>query len=191
MAYTQDDLDKLGGLYTGRAWFAHVQLPSGARRLHTGMGPKTVGGHEWEGVSDPFGGQMVGVGTIEEPYFGSAPAVDVVMSGANKAFLKEVWDDRADMEGVSCDLYFATFDPETGDEDVALQKLVPGKISAPRISFIGAAIRFISMKVVSVFEGLNFPDTGSAWSPAGQRQRYAGDKGLDYISADIVEEYKK
>jgi hypothetical protein len=31
---------------------------------------------------------------------------------------------------------------------------------------------------------------GSMWSPTGQRQRYPGDKGLDYISADIVEVYK-
>ena len=37
--YTAEDLDKLSGPHIQRAWFAHVVLPSGERRLHTGLGP--------------------------------------------------------------------------------------------------------------------------------------------------------
>jgi hypothetical protein len=55
---------------------------------------------------------------------------------------------------------------------------------------MGAAIRFIQLKIASVFEGLNFPAVDSAWSPSGQRARYPGDKGMDYINAKIIEFYK-
>ena len=184
-------LDLLSGLHVQRAWFADVDLPTGRRRLHTGMGPMEIGGHYWEGVSDPFGGQLVGVGSIEEPRFGQAPAIDVVLSGANRTFLKSFWNDRHAVEGSRCDMYFATFDAETGEAIVPLTKMFPGKLTALRFNFVGIAIRSISLKVVSVFEGLNFPATGSMWSPAGQRARFPGDKGLDFMNADVVEEFKK
>lgn len=188
--FTEDDLDKLSGPHIQRAWFAEVDLPSGLRRLHTGMGTQTIGGHEWEGVSDPFGGQLVGVGSIEEPRFGQAPAIDIIMSGANRAFLKSMWDDRHAVEGARCDMHFAVFDAETADVVIPLVKMFPGKLTAPRFNFVGAAIRSISKKVVSIFEGLNFPTSGSMWSPSAQRARFPSDMGLDFMNADIVEEYK-
>lgn len=189
--YAAEDLDKLSGPHIQRAWFAHVVLPSGERRLHTGLGPVEIGGHVWEGVSDPFGGQLVSVGSIEEPRFGQAPAVDVVISGANREFLKTVWDDRHTVEGAQCDLYFATFDAETGEAVIGLRKLYPGKITAPKFAFVGAAVRAVQLRIVSIWEGLNFPAAGAQWSPAGQRQRFPGDKGLDFINAPIIEDYKK
>lgn len=186
-----DDLDRLSGHHVQRAWFAHVFLPSGERRLHTGMGPKEIGGFEWEGVSDPFGGQLVGVGSIEEPRFGQAPAIDIIMSGANRAFLKSIWDDMPSIEGARCDMYFATFDAETGEVVYPFRRMFPGKITAPRLQFVGASIRAISLKIVSVFEGLNFPSAGAQWSPTGQRQRYPGDKGLDFINSKLIEYYRE
>jgi len=187
--FTADDLAALARPHIQRAWFAHLTLPGGERRLHTGLGPKTIGGYEWQGVSDPFGGQLVAVGQIEEPEFGTAPYIDIAMAGASKTFLKSVWDDRHAIEGAPCDMYFAVFDAETGDVLIDLKKMFPGKLTG--ISFVieGLSVRAIKMKVVSPFEGLNFPTTGAMWSPTGQRQRYAGDKGLDFINADIVEEY--
>lgn len=189
--FTPADLAALALPHVARAWFAHVVLPSGERFLHTGMGPKVIDGQEWQGVTDPFGGQLVSVGSVEEPYFGTAPYADLAISGANRAFLKSLWDGRSGVEGVRCDLYFATFDAETGETLVGLKKLFPGKITGLRFQFSGPVIRLIQFKVVSPFEGLNFPDTSYMLSPSGQRRRYPGDKGLDEINADIVEEYKQ
>lgn len=188
--FSQQDFVALSALYVQPAWFAHVDFPSGARRLHTGMGPVEIGGHEWEGISDPFGGQLVGLGAVEESYFGQAPAIDVVMSGANREFLKSIWDDRHAIEGCVCDLYFATFDAETGEPVVMFRRMMQGRLTAPRVVINGPVVRAISLKIVGEFEGLNFPSMGSMWSPTGQRQRYPGDKGLDYINADVVEVYK-
>ncbi len=188
--YTEDDLAALGRPHCQRAWFAEVDLPSGLRRLHTGMGPIEIAGLEWQGVSDPFGGQLIGIGSIEEPEFGQASAVDVVISGANRAFFRQMWVDRHALEGGRCDLYVASFDAESGDVVVPLKRWFPGKLTAPKFSIVGANIRFMSMKIVSPFEGLNFPETRMMWSPAGQRARYPGDEGLDLITSDIIEEYK-
>lgn len=168
----------------------HVVFPSGERRFHLGSGPLVMGGYTWEGVSDPFGGQLVGLTGMEEPRFGRAVAIDAVFSGANRAFMKSVWDDRYAIEGVSADIYFATVDTFTGDVLIPMKKLMRGKLSAPRLSFVGSSIRAMAIKIVSVWEGLNYAVTGSMWSPAGQRARYAGDKGMDEVNNEIVEIFK-
>lgn len=190
MQFTESDLDALAGLHVQRTWLAHVIFPSGERRLHTGMGPFVMGGETWEGVSDPFGGQLVALDGVEEPRFGAAVAVNAVFSGANRTFLKSIWDDRAAIEGVQTDLYFATVDAETGAVLIPMKKLMPGKLTSPRFSFIGSSIRAMAMKIVSVWEGLNFAVSGSMWNPAGQRQRYPGDMGMDFVNSELVEIYK-
>lgn len=190
MMYTEDDLAALGRPHVQRAWFCEAELPMGIRRLHTGMGPLEIGGHEWQGVSDPFGGQIVGIGSIEEPAFGQASAVDVVMSGANREFLRQMWADRHEIEGARADLFVAMFDAVSGDVVVPMKRWFPGRFTGLKVNIIGANVRTISMKIVSPDEGLNFPETRTMWSPAGQRARYPGDEGLDLISADIIEEYK-
>lgn len=189
-SFTTDEMARLAGPHVRRAWFAHIDLPSGERRLHTGMGPVTIGGYTWDGISDPFGGQLVGIGTVEEPEFGAAPYVDIVMSGASQTFLKQVWDDREEVEASTCDLYFAVFDAETGEVLISLKKLFPGKLSGLRFHFGQNTVRTINLKVVTPSEGRNFPTTQAEWSPAGQRRRYPGDKGLDQINSDIITEFK-
>lgn len=188
--FSNADPDDFAGIHIQRAWFGRVELPSGTRHLHTGLGPKIIDDVEWEGVSDPFGGQLVGVGQVEEPEFGQAPSVDIVLSGANRQFLKSMWDDRHAIEGAPADLHFATFDAETGEEKSGLDLLFPGKLTAPKFTISGSSIRSIALKVVSPFEGMNFPETKYMWSPAGQRERFPADEGLDLVNADIVEEFK-
>jgi hypothetical protein len=187
---TDADLDQLSRPHVQRGFFAELQLPSGLRRLHTGLGTVTIGGFEWQGVGDPFGGQLVGIGAIEEPEFGQAPAIDIIMSGASRAFLKSMWDGRFSIEGARCDISFATFDAESGQVLVQLTKLFPGRITSPEFVMQGANVRFIKLKVISLWEGLNFPTTKSRWSPTGQRERFPGDAGLDLIGAEIIEEYR-
>jgi hypothetical protein len=188
--FSTDEMAALSGPHVQRVMLAHVSFPSGERRLHTGMGPLVMGGYTWEGVSDPFGGQLVGLTGLEEPRFGRAVAVDAVFSGANKTFLKSIWDDRHSIEGVSCDLYFAVVDAETGDVLIPMKRLLRGKLSAARFQFVRSSIRAFTNKIVSIWEGLNFAVTGAMWSPAGQRARYPGDKGMDLVNAEMVEIYK-
>lgn len=186
--FSAADQQALAGLHVHRAWFADVQFASGRRRYHTGIGAVTIGGFTWHGVNAPFGGQLVSVAEVEEPRFGSAPAVAIVFSGADKTFLREVWS--TDLEGTPCDLYFAVFDAETGRVIIDLRKLFEGKLTAPAIQVQGLAVRRVEVKVVSFEEGLNYPATRTAWSPAGQRSRYPTDEGMDFIGADIIVDFK-
>lgn len=189
--FSEDDLDKLSGPHVQRVWCAHFKIPDAERRLHTGMGRLTLGGHVWEGVSDPFGGQLCALSGMEEPRFGQAIAVDVVLSGANREFFKSMWDMRDTIEGARVDLYFAQMDAETGEVLIPLKKVLPGKMTAIRLSMQGAAIRAIGFKIVSRWEGIGFSSTNTMWSPTGQRQRYPGDAGLDLIGSKVVEVYKR
>lgn len=186
--FSAADIARLSAPHVARAEFADVQFPSGRRRLHTGFGPVTVGGYTWEGLNDPYGGQLVQLGGMQEPRFGRAPAVDAVFAGTNKTFLKQVWDD--DVEGVACDLYWAMFDGETGEVLSDLVLLLKGRLSAPRIAFEGLGVRSIAIRIVGADEGLNFPVPRSDWSPADQRARYPGDKGLDFVGSELIEVYK-
>jgi len=187
--FTQADLEKLSRPHVQRAWFVEAMLPSGTRHYHSGMGRVSLGGQIWEGVSDPVGGAMVVIDGMQEPAFGQAVAIDVVFSGASRTFLKSIWDDRQAIEGATANVSFAVIDAETGDVLIGLTRMLDGKLTAPVLRFQGAAIRTVAVKIVSVFEGLNYPVTNGMWSPAGQRARYPGDTGLDTINADIVEDF--
>lgn len=182
------DLEALEAPHVCRAMFADVQLPSGRRRFHSGLGPVAIGGYTWEGVSDPFGGQIVSVGQLQEPRLGQAPSVDIVFSGANRAWLKTVWDDT--VEGAPCDLYWAMFDGETGAVVLDLRLLFQGRLSAPQFSFVGLAVREIVVTVESVYASLNYPTPEMEWTTASQRRRYPGDEGLDFLGSDLIEVYK-
>lgn len=196
--FTQANFEDLSQLHSGIGVYFHVFLPSGERRFHNGIGRdvttrlhgSTIIEETWEGVTNPFGGAAVEFGEIEEVKFGAAPYLDLTMSGAERAFLKEVWDDRHAIEGSRCDVYVRAIDAEEGTQVMSLKRVLPGKLTAIKIKMTGSAIRQITCRVVSVFEGMNFPASRVDWSPAGQRQRYPGDLGLDEIGTKIVEVLK-
>lgn len=186
--FSSDDLAALSGPHVQRAFFFDVIWPTERRRYHTGTGPVEIGGFTWQGVNDPFGAALVSLGEVEEPRFGTAPAISILFSGANKDFLREVW--TTDLEGVACDPYFAAFNAESGAVVVGLRKLFEGKVTAPMIECEGLAVRAVSVRIVDIEEGLNYPVTQTQWSPAGHRSRYPGSKGMDYVGSKIIVDFK-
>lgn len=190
MLFTADDLDKLSALHVCRQFFADVEFapPIGRRRLHTGAGPIAIGGETWDGTSDPFGGQLVALTGVQEVRFGQAPVVTAVFSGASLTWFKALWDE--DIEGTPCTLYFAVFDQETGEVLIPLREVFPGRLSSPAFEIVGIGIRAATIKIVSKDEGIQYPATRYDWSPAAHRARFAGDAGLDFIGADLIENFK-
>lgn len=184
--FSEADLDRLAAPHVGRMWFLELDLPSGIHRLHNGTGRKTIGGHEWRGVTDPLGGQLVSMSSVEEPRFGQAVAVDISLSSANLAFFKSFHDVRGDIEGRRADIYFAVFDAETEEVLIGLRKLFPGKITAPKLKWQGIGLRAVSITVESIWAGMNFP-FGGKWNDADQRRRYPGDRGLQFVGVDVSE----
>lgn len=186
--FTEADLDGLAAPHVGRAWFLEMDLPSGIHRLHNGTGRVSIGGHEWRGVTDPIGGQLVALSNVEEPRFGQAVAVQITLSGANREFFKSINDSARAIEGRRADLYFAVIDQETGEVLIGLKKLFPGKLSAPKTRWEGVGVRTVSVTIESIWSSQNYP-FGGKWNGADQRRRYPGDKGLDFVGVKVSENW--
>ncbi|MCF3934353.1 transcriptional regulator [Acuticoccus sp. M5D2P5] len=192
MAYLFDATDEaaLDAMHVCRAWFADVVLPTGRRRLWTGDGPITIGGVTWDGTSDPFGGQLVSLTDVQEVRFGQAPAAVAVISGANRSWLKAVWDSDG-VIGAQCDLYFAVFDQETLGALVDLKLMFQGKITGVHFEMGGGLVtRAIVVRIGSWEEALNYAALATDWSPDGQRSRQAVDRGLDYVGSKAQVDFR-
>lgn len=185
--FTPDEIEALGRPHVARAWFAELDLPAGMTRLHSGVGTVTIDGLKWRGVSDPIGGRMVSISGVREPAFGQAAAVTIVLSGADREFIRSVHATRSDIEGRSANIYWCAFDGETQRPITGLKGLFTrGYMSAPSISWSGLASRTVSITIENIWSAQNFKP-GNRWNPTGQRDLYPGDKGLDFVGVKVDE----
>jgi len=184
--YSEADMERLSGPHVARAWFAEIDLPSGLVRAHNGVGRFAIGGHEWRGVTDPAGGQLVSISAVEDPRFGQAASVTIILGPISAAAWKDIKQTARQIEGRRCDLYWAAIDPETGEIDVSLKKKFPGKISAPALHRAGVGTRYASFTIESIWQSQNY-SFGGKWNPSDQERRYPGDKGGQFIGVKVVE----
>lgn len=185
--FSSDDRAWLKAPHVARAWFGYFDLPSGEAWLHNGVGRVTVEGQEYRGITDPVGGQLVSVSAIEDPRFGQAAKVDIIIGGVNAAFFASVKADARDLEGRTAIVRFAVFDPETGAMRL-FKPMFPGKMSAPKLHRESISERYIGMTIEGFWSAMNYP-FGGKWSPADQRRRYPGDKGLDFVGIKVSEQW--
>lgn len=183
--FSTHDMSLLSGPHVARCWFGDFDLPSGRQRLHSGVGQVVAGGYTWKGVSDPIGGQLVSISDVEDPRFGQAAKIDITISSVNLEFFRSVKGDARGIEGRPATIYFGMFDPETEDL-IMFRQLFPGFMSSPSLHRHGVGGRYIGLTIESFWEAQNYP-FGGRWSPADQRRRYAGDKGLDLIGVKVSE----
>lgn len=191
--FSSGDLEKLAGPHVGRAWFVHLMLtntsPATDLRLHNGVGVANIGGFEWRGVTDPFGGRLVAIGDVEDPQFGQAPQVSIVLSGVDLDFVRSIHLSARDLEGADCDIYWSMVDPETGEVLIALKRLFPGTLSSPSVIREGVGRRGVSFTVESIWASKNYAP-GGKWNGANQRRRFAGDLGLDYMGVAVADNWR-
>lgn len=187
--FASDDLAFLESPHVARCWFLEISMPDASvRRFHNGVGRVDAGGHEWRGVTDPVGGQFVALDAVEDPRFGQAGVINITLGAPSLSFFQQIKAIARDIEGRSANLYWAAFDPETETIAIALNRLFPGKISAPRLARKAGGLRVVTITVESIWQAQNFP-FGGRWSPAGQRRRFPGDKGLDFVGVPIAEQW--
>lgn len=187
---SQIDQDVLARPHVARAWFGEFDFPDGVKYLHSGTGQVTIAGHEYSGVADPLSGRLVSIGQVEEPQFGQAAAVTIVLSGASKAFIQSVHATARETEGRAAKISWAAFDGETQQILTALIPLFPrGKMSAPSIHWQGIGQRYVSITVENVWSSQNFAP-GGRWTPADQRRRFPGDLGLNFVGVKVTENWQ-
>lgn len=185
--FTEADFDDLAGQHVTRAWFGEFDLPSGYAYLHDGVGEIDIAGHTWKGVSSPLGGQLVSVSAIDDPRFGQAAKVDIVLAGITADAWKQFKQDARDIEGRTAILRFASFDPETGVLKM-FKPMMPGKISSPSLHRKGVTERYVGLVIEGFWEAQNYP-FGGRWNYADQLRRYAGDKGGQFIGQKVAEQW--
>ncbi len=190
--FTDEDIDWLRRPHIARAWFADIDLPSGRWYLHNGYGRAVIDGIEWRGVSNPAGGQLVSISSVEEPRFGQAAKVDIALSGVSRDFLISVHEQALAIEGRACSIGWCLFDQETQDVWPGGMKWLfrDGQLSSPKIHFAGIGQRMVLISVESYWHTMNFP-FGGRWTPADQRRRFPFDKGLDLIGVKVNEVIKR
>jgi hypothetical protein len=186
--FSADEMAKLAGPHVSRAWFGEFDLPSGYAYLHNGVGTVTVAGQEWRGLTDPLGGVLVSIDAVEDPRFGQAAAVGIVLSGVNVAFWKSVKADARDLEGRTAILHWASFDPETGELGM-FKTMFPGKMSAPSLHRQGLGTRLVGLTIEGFWQSQNYP-FGGRWNFSDQMRRYPGDKGGQFIGQKVAEQWK-
>lgn len=182
----------LGGPHASRIFCVELVFPDETKRLHNGFGEVelTVNGvlQTWRGMSDPLGGVLVGMSEIEDPRFGSAPTLDISLSGVDAAYLKSIKDIARDIEGLEANVYFGVVDPEELNDNgltVPLTPLFPfGRMTAPALSR-SAKENITLITIESFFQSQNYP-FGGKWSDVGQQKRYTGDLGLSEIGTEVL-----
>lgn len=184
--FSEADFYRLSAPHIARAWFAEIDLPSGIKRLHNGVGDVPAGGHLWTGITDPIGGQLVGIDQVEDPRFGQAPTVVIMIGGITLDFWREIKQTAREMEGRRCDIFWAEFDAETGEIGVTLKKLFPGRITSPSLHKSGPAIRSAAITIESMWQSQNYP-FGGRWNATDQQRRYPGDLGGQFIGVKTQE----
>lgn len=186
--FTTDEAAKLGGPHISRAWFAELDLPSGISRLHNGVGTINANGHDWRGVTDPIGGTLVDIDAVEDPRFGQAAVVAIVLSGANVEFWRSVKLLGREIEGRLATLSWAMVDSETGEIGL-FKTMLPGRMSAPSLRREGIGRRAMSLTIEGFWQAKNFP-FGGRWNKADQLRRYPGDLGGEFIGQKASETWR-
>lgn len=186
--FSDDDRVWLSAPHVARQWLGYFDMPTGEIWLHNGVGRITVGGQEYRGISDPSGGQLVSISIVEDPRFGAAAKVDIVIAGVTADGFKAMKANARGMEGRTAILRFAVFDPETGETRLAKQ-MFPGKMSAPSLHRRGIAERYVGLTVEGFWQAQNYP-FGGRWTPGDFRQRNGGAKGMDFVGVEVTEQWK-
>jgi hypothetical protein len=187
--FTQAEIEAIGDSGdVARATFIRMKGVNGAEvLLHSGVGDFDYNGEKWLGVCDPIGGRLVSISGLEEPEFGQAAALTVVLSGADIEFVKYMRSVRNQIQGNECTVYWAAFDNEEKIMFGGLKTLFPrGRIWTPTFSLAGIATRTISLTIESIWSGMNFP-SGIRWNSSDFQKVRPGDKFFDYAGVKILE----
>jgi hypothetical protein len=179
-----DQIALLRAMHASPCLFADVQLPGGRRRYSTAMRRLTVGGYQWEAITDPILGRLVGVGPITEPRFGQAANVDLIVGGVGEDWLGD------GVQGAQCDLYWCIHDPETDAPLAGLTRLMRGRLSSPREFASALVTRAIHISVEPRMAALNFGETSTRWTNAAHMRLWPGDRIFEYLGAEFTETYK-
>lgn len=174
------NLDAFQAPHVARGWFVYMDLPVGESRLHTGIGTINILEHDWKGITNPIGGTLAGVSSVDQPKFGVAGVVSLSISGVDEEFYSDVFEQSDDIEGRVSELYFATIDQETGQFLTRPQRYIRGFLSSPKHARTDKRSRSVAVNVENIWFRSNQPFSGK-WNNPNQQEIFPQDKGLQLV----------
>ena len=160
------------------AFLLKLDFASDVLRLWTGLGTITAGGETWQGT-----GNMGSITGVEESSNSKAGAVELSLSGADADILAIFRDEyEAEAKGRRATIYMQFF---RGADDIPLDApavIWQGVMSQPSISLSADGTRSVSVTAESLFSQRRRPKYGLL-TDADQKSRFAGDRGLEFITA--------
>ena len=182
--FTAEDRVWLKAPHVSRLWTGVITTPDGVTYLHNGVGRIEIAGQMYHGVSHPLG-QLVNISSVEDERFGQATKIDIVIAGVSAAAFKEWKQYARQIEGLSANISFGVFDPETLNVRM-FKSMRAGKLSAAKLFRRGVTQRFIGIAIEGAWQAMNYP-FGGKWSPGDFRQRNGGAKGMDFLGVKVSE----
>ncbi len=166
----------------GRAVLVRMHFDDGVERYHNGQGRLvTQDGERFLGVGDAGGTRVVSIGAIQEARAGVASTVDIMLSGVDLAFWREVYRAGDTWEGVPVDILIQLFEP-SGQALIGLPQIIfEGALSVPSLLRPRGDLRQITLTVESDLWSSRAVAVYGTLSDADQKRRSPGDSALQYI----------
>lgn len=186
----KDDLRKM---HVSEAWFLKLELPSGDKYYHDGCGNPIVPldgvDREWRGVTDPEDDKLARIDQFIFPDFNIAASFEIALTSIDKPLYADIAANHLNYEGVTANVFFGIFNPETMELKTDLIAFFPGKLTSPTLKIFGARIRECGLKIASLWESGKFP-FGARWTDANHQSRHAGDPFFQYVGVRVNEAWK-
>jgi hypothetical protein len=148
---------------------------SSSRSVWPGYGSISAGAQTWEGI-----GSFGSMSEIDAPIGGSAPDMTFTLSGVDAGFVTLSLGDPNEIKGRPVRVYLQFFNEDwaTLDDPIAIYL---GTMDVMRVKSDGPTKRIIEVTAETLFIGRGM-SRWAYWSDRDQNRRFAGDRGLEFIS---------
>ena len=171
----------------GRAVLVRMHFDGGIERYHNGQGRLvTLEGERFLGVGDAGGTRVVSIGPIQEARAGVASKVDIMLSGVDLAFWRQVYQAGDTWEGRAVDILLQLFDASGQSLIGEPQTIFEGTLSVPSLPRPRGDLRQVTLTVESDLWSSRAVAVYGTLSDADQKRRSAGDTALQYIGQDTM-----
>lgn len=169
----------LAGATVRLSYLVFLDFDAEPMRLWTGYGQIVSGGFTWTGV-----GGLGSISGLEQAVNGEAPETTLILSGVDSDIVRLTRDEFTAKARNKLVRVYVQFHNEIDDTPLTLYDdpypIWSGRMKTARFELQSEGVRRINVAVESLFALRSRPNS-SMYTSSDQQQRFAGDKGFDYV----------
>lgn len=185
--FTAEEVALLGGPRVTYTILGRFDFASGTVHLWPGAGTLFgLGGHDWQGVTDPDGNRMVNISEVAMPEPGVASIIRVELTGIDADFIEAAYDDALEVEGRPAELFIQVFD--ANEDPIGAPKSLDPTSYMTAFSYRAGGIgeRSVSISIEGIWSAKDFPP-GARLTDIDQQRRNPGDRVCRFVGWTIEE----